>query len=77
MASIGQSTRAGQKDLPDPCGEKQELRRMVQKLEAENERLRRKLKYILRRTSESGTAFAKIDIIAAAKSALDGGGDKL
>ena len=79
MASLGQSspsTRTRDSDLPDPCNEKRELRRMVQELEAENERLRRKLKYILRRTSESGTAFAKIDIIAAAKSALDGGGDQ-
>jgi hypothetical protein len=40
MASIGQSTRVTNKDLPDPCDEKRELRRMVQELEAENERLR-------------------------------------
>jgi len=40
MANVGQSTRTSKKDLPDPCGEKRELRRMVQELEAENERLR-------------------------------------
>jgi hypothetical protein len=33
MADIGQSKRAGQKDLPDPCAEKRELRRMVQEVE--------------------------------------------
>ena len=44
MASVGQSTRTGQKDLPDPCDEKRELRRMVQELEAENERLRKAAK---------------------------------
>jgi len=43
MASIGQSigsTRTRDSDLPDPCDEKRELRRMVQELEAENDRLR-------------------------------------
>ena len=41
MANIGQSTPSTRdSDLPDPCGEKRELRRMVQELEAKNERLR-------------------------------------
>jgi hypothetical protein len=42
MANIGQSTRAGQKDLPDPCGERRELRRMVQERDEEIEQLQKK-----------------------------------
>jgi len=43
MATPGQSTPStNTRDLPDPLAEKRELRRMVQELEAENERLRRK-----------------------------------
>ena len=48
MASLGQSTpstRNRESDLPDPAAEKRELRRMVQELEAENERLRKALRY--------------------------------
>jgi len=49
MANVGQSTPSTRdSDLPDPCGEKRELRRMVQELEAENERLRGALREVVR-----------------------------
>ena len=82
MASVGQSTRAGQKDLPDPCDEKRELRRMIRELEAENERLRNALQTVGQYASigvqeslpNPNDGFRRIrDHVF---DALDGGGDE-
>jgi cell shape-determining protein MreC len=80
MANVGQSTRAGQKDLPDPLAEKRELRRMVQELEAENERLQRGLLEIMdyiEARREDGPMSGEVNaesLWSIAQSALDGGG---
>jgi len=81
MASIGQSTRVSNKDLPDPCGEKRELRRMVRELEAKNERLRKASKEAMGMMAEEGVSGdVPIEdvspIIEVLRSALDGGGDQ-
>ena len=84
MANIGQSTRVSKKDLPDPCGEKRELRRMVQELEAENKRLRKAAKeaadqIFLSSDGRTLDHHAHDDLIKAGKkllNALDGGGDQ-
>jgi len=43
MADVGKSTRAGQKDLPDPAAEKRELRRMVQAVEKRRDLFEKRL----------------------------------
>jgi len=81
MANIGQSTPSTRdSDLPDPCGEKRELRRIVQELEAENERLRKALERIDQIVDETEeimpaeVARIFIQISHTAQSTLDGGG---
>jgi cell shape-determining protein MreC len=80
MANVGQSTRTSKKDLPDPLAEKRELRRMVQELEAENERLQRGLLEIMdyiEARREDGPMSGEVNaesLWSIAQSALDGGG---
>ena len=87
MATLGRSTpSANTRDLPDPLAEKRELRRMVQELEAENERLREAVEDAQYRFGEIACADAfpqpLRDIKDVAKmaqdrmlDALDGGGE--
>ena len=82
MASIGQSTRAGQKDLPDPCAEKRELRRMVRERKEQIRRLRGGLLEIMdyiEARREDGPMSGEVNaesLWSIANSALDDGGDK-
>jgi len=43
MADVGKSTRVTNKDLPDPCSEKRELRRMVQAVEKRRDLFEKRL----------------------------------
>jgi hypothetical protein len=78
MANIGKVTSSGGRITDD----KRELRRMVQELEAENERLRGGLLEIMdyiEARREDGPMSGEVDaesLWAIANSALDGGGDK-
>ena len=78
MASLGQSTRSTRNrdgDLPDPCDEKRELRRMVQELEAENERLRKALQDIRSQANDmDADGLETREIWITAHSAVNGGG---
>jgi len=82
MADVGKSTRAGQKDLPNPCGEKRELRQMVQERDEEIERLRGALKVVAQTTDPRLTHDEDTDLVGVLHDlhhcvvdALDGGGD--
>jgi len=73
MATLGQSTPSTRdSDLPDPAAEKRELRRMVQELEAENERLRSALKEAIGLAPNTSWGH---EIMMVAQDALDGGGE--
>ena len=76
MANIGQSTRAGQNDLPDPCGEKRELRRMVQELQHTIRKAKTDLEHVRDQHLERKAAQFVTGTINDLQRALDGGGDQ-
>jgi len=86
MASIGQSigsTRNRDSDLPDPCGEKRELRRMVRERNEEIERLRGALEGVAQTTDQWLKHNEDADLVDVLHDlqhyvidALDGGGDQ-
>ena len=81
MANVGQSTPSTRdRDLPDPCGEKRELRRMVQERDKEIERLRETLEIVAQTTDPKVKYDDPVGVIHdlhySVVDALDGGGDQ-